>query len=327
MRQLTFLFLGRENTLKEKALSDLKRQTLSGGSADLNYAVFYPDQLEPREFQDAVNTQPFLAERRFVVVKDIEHLSQAAKDSIASYVKNPSRNTILLLMSELGPREFDLRRKEAFFSAVLEYSEVRNFEYVKGERLNKYLIETAASHKKVISADAMNLLVEKLGNDLGNLNSALEGLVSYTGERRRIERSDVEALVGRSVEESVFNLTGAICRRQTAQAVSILSELLREATAPENIIGAIGAEFRRIMKVKYLVAKGRSQWQIQGELRIGPQAASQAVAVAGRMKLTDIKKALNYLLSADRDLKNREIDKRIVLETLVVQLSDFGKLR
>jgi len=47
-------FLGKENALKEEALDDLKRKVLSGANADLNYTLFYADQIEPREFQDAV---------------------------------------------------------------------------------------------------------------------------------------------------------------------------------------------------------------------------------------------------------------------------------
>ncbi len=322
MRELTYLYLGKENVLKEEALEDLKRRLLADGNRDFNYTVFYADQLEPGSFQDAVNTQPFLGPKRFVVIRDIERLQGPAKDSILSYLKNPSKNTVLVLMTDLESR----KAGDAFLSAVLKYTRVQTFEPLEGMRLNQYLIDKVASYKKVMTEEAVRLLIEKLGNDLGSLSRAIEELSIYVGARPKIEVADVEALVGKSLEESVFTLTKAICRRQAARSLSILSSLLKEQVKPENIIGAIGAEFRRILKIKYLMAWGRDQRQIQDELRLNWHTIGEAMSTAAGIKLDDIKICLQHLLRADYDCKNKDFDKRITLESLVVRLCDFSEL-
>ena len=336
MHNLIYVFLGRENALKEEALDDLKRKVLSGADADLNYTLFYADQIESHEFQDAVNTQPFLSPhtkdfgvgvspKRFVVIKDIERLPESVQDSIISYCNNPSKNTVLALISDLEPKDIGPRKGD-FFSSISRYATTQVFERLKEDKLIRYIKEKAAANKKTISEEAAGLLMEKLGDDLANIKGAIEELVTYVGTRHNIEKDDVEALIGKSLEETVFDLTGAICKRQAARSISILSGLFRESVRPENIIGAIGAEFRRLMKVKHLMAQGRNQWQIQSELRISREAVSEAMDIAKRIKLDDIKKAFDYLLKADRDCKNRDLNKKVVIESLIVRLSDLGEL-
>ncbi|KPK41798.1 MAG: hypothetical protein AMJ78_04475 [Omnitrophica WOR_2 bacterium SM23_29] len=321
----TFAYLGKENALKEEALEVLKKRFLSDNNADLDYSIFYSDQLEPQAFQDAVNTQPFLSPKRFVVVRDIEKLLQPTKDSIISYIKNPSKDTILVLMTDLKIKSTDLE-KDALFKVILKYARVQTFERLEGTRLNRYLIEKAASYKKAITEEAIKLLVEKLGNDLGFLKRAIEELSIYVGKNPKIQKDNVEALVGKSLEESVFTLTKTICSRQTARSLSILSGLLKESVSPENIIGAIGAEFRRILKVKYLMVRNRNQRQIQNELRLNWQAVGEAMRIASQIKLDDTKICLRQVLKADYDCKNKDFDKRVILESLVVKLCEFSKL-
>jgi len=325
MHDPIYVFLGKENALKEEALSDLKIEVLSGGNADLNCTVFYSDQIEPHEFQDAVNTQPFLSLKRFVVIRDIERLTQPVQDSITGYCKNPSKNTVLVLMSDMEIRDLDSRKGE-LFAVISGHARVRVFERLKEDKLNRYIRDKAVSNKKAITEEAVGLLLEKLGDDLANIKKALEGLVTYVGTRHKIEKDDVEVLIGKSLEETVFTLTKAICARQTAQSLSILSTLFRESVKPENIIGAIGAELRRLMKVKHLMAQGKNQWHIQSELRLNQRAVSEAMNIAKGIKLDDIKRSFDHLLKADRDCKNRDLDKRVILESLIVRLSDLGEL-
>lgn len=323
MRELTFAYFGKENALKEEALEDFKKRLLTVDNIDLNYTLFYSDQLEPEAFQDAVNTQPFLSPKRFVVIKDIERLQESTKNSIVSYLKKPSKNTVLVLMTDL---EIKNSEEDSFFSSILKYARVQAFESLEAMSLHRYLIKKLTLYKKTMTDEAIKLLIEKLGNDLKLLEKAIEELTTYVGTKPKIEKGDVETLVGKSLEETVFTLTKAICHRQTAQSLSILSSLFKESVSPENIIGAIGAEFRRIMKVKYLMAQERSAWQIQGELRLNQRTVTEAMNVAKNITLSDIKKCFGHLVKADRDCKNRDLDRRVVLESLVVRLCDFAEL-
>ena len=290
-----FLFLGTENALKEEALRELKDKTLAGGNPDLNYSLFYPDQFDPHAFQDAVNTNPFLSPARFVVIRDIDKLPQEAKDSVMNYARSPAGATVLAMTAGLSTRE---AVGDPFISGLSKLAKVQHFENLSGESLRRYILERAVFYKKEISRDAVELIIAKIGNDLQELRMAVEKLANYTGGRKAIEKKDVEGLVGKSLDETVFDMTKAMMGKQTARSLSILSGLLRESVRPENIIGAMGAEVKRAAKYKGTPDRA-TKW---------------------------LKKALSYLAEADRDCKNRDLDKRVILESLVVRLSELSEL-
>jgi len=298
---LIYLFLGAENALKEEALRELKDKTLSGGDTqesgnpDLNYSIFYSDQFDPHAFRDAVNTNPFLSPARFVVIRDIDKLPQEARDSVVNYAKNPSESTVLVMTAAVSPKEAS---GDPFLSELSGLSKVRNFEHLSGESLRRYILGRAALYGKGIGRDAAELLIAKVGSDLQKLHMAIEKLASYSGERQTIEKDDVEALVGKSLEETVFDMTKAMMSGQASRSLSILSGLLRESVRPENIIGAMGAEVKRAAR-----SKG------------SPERAKRW-----------LKRSLSYLAEADRDCKNRDLDKRVILESLVVRLSELREL-
>jgi len=295
MPGLVHLFLGKENALKAEAVEELKKQTLSGGNADLNFAVFYSDQFDPQSFQDAVNTQPFLSPMRFVVVKDADKLSRESRESVMSYVRNGSEKTVLAVTSDAGAKEAS---SDAFLSELSGYAKVRIFVSPEGESLRRYVSDKAAAFGKQINRDSTDLLISKVGNDLGYIGMAVEKLANYTGEKKTVEKKDVEALVGKSLEESVFDMTDAMGSGNKARALSILSGLLRDSSRPEGIIGAIGAALKR---------KART---------MGPPARSKKW----------LKECFSFLAKADRDIKTRDLDKKVILESLIIRLSELSEL-
>lgn len=324
MQNSIYVFLGRENVIKEEALGELRAKVLSEGPADLNYSIFYPDRIDPVEFRDAVDTQPFLTAQRLVIVKDIERLPEAAADSIINYSKNPSHQTVLVLLSQLEPSEFNGRHAE-FFLEVSRRSIVRVFERLKEEKLLRYLLNKAALDKKTISDEAVKLLIERAGDNLAVLKTALEQLISYAGTEREIKKTDVEAIVGRVFDETVFTLTRAIYRKQAQKALTILAVLFKDAVKPEMIIGAIGAELRRIQKVKIFMGQKKNYWHIQKELKVSRGVLNELEGAAKDMEFEEIKRCFSCLLKADYDCKNKSIDKRLILEILVVKLSELGE--
>ncbi|HOX09850.1 MAG TPA: DNA polymerase III subunit delta [Candidatus Omnitrophota bacterium] len=295
MPGLVYLFLGRENALKGEALEELKKQTLSGGDADLNSSVFYSDQFDPQGFQDAVNTQPFLSPKRFVIIKNADRLPKEAKEPVAEYAKNGFESTVLVITADMSPKEAE---GDPFMSGLSRYAKVRNFSSPEGAELRRYISERASLYGKQISDDSIGLLTGKIGNDIGYVRMAVEKLANYTGDRKVIEKRDVENLVGRSLEESVFQMTDAMCAGNKSRALLLLSGLLRDSTKPESVIGAIGAALKRKAR-----AMGRS-----------PRAIAW------------LKECFAFLSKADRDVKTRDLDKKVILESLVVRLSDLSDL-
>ena len=84
-KELTsYLFLGEEDFLKEIELKKLKSRFLENTTRDLNYNVFYAKDKDFRlkEMLDILNTAPFMSPKRFVILKDVDALSDSDKESV-----------------------------------------------------------------------------------------------------------------------------------------------------------------------------------------------------------------------------------------------------
>jgi DNA polymerase-3 subunit delta len=73
--------------------------------------------------------------------------------------------------------------------------------------------ELLAARGKRMSSGAWEVLGRKTGVQLRNAMAALEKLITYTGERKTIEVSDVEEVISRTREDKVFDLTAALAEK------------------------------------------------------------------------------------------------------------------
>ena len=71
-----YLVVGEEDLLRDHALSTLKTAVLGEGGDEFNYTLFYGDEASGAEIRNSVSEIPVFAERRLVVVKAAEKLSQ-----------------------------------------------------------------------------------------------------------------------------------------------------------------------------------------------------------------------------------------------------------
>ncbi|TRZ48887.1 hypothetical protein D4S03_09065, partial [bacterium] len=69
--------------------------------------------------------------------------------------------------------------------------------------------------------------------------------------------ADVEAVIDRTKEESVFNLTRAIAERNLIAALRSLHELLDQGDPPLKIFSMITREIRILLRAKLLIDSGR----------------------------------------------------------------------
>jgi DNA polymerase-3 subunit delta len=153
-------------------------------------------------------------------------------------------------------------RRKRLFKAVSTMGHVLTFSKIKGEaRQQQAVMEMAAKllegRGKRLSSGAWAALGRKTGFGLRESIGAIEKLITYAGERGQIEAADVEAVVGRTKEDTVFDLTGAISGRNLRVALRTLKELLDQGVAPLMIMAMITREIRFLLHAKLLLASGR----------------------------------------------------------------------
>lgn len=154
----------------------------------------------------------------------------------------------------------DTRKK--LFKIISRIGKVFYFPELKRENVRKRALmdrsrELLEKSGKKLTEGAWIAIGRKTGFDLPASMEAMEMLITFTGERTLIEEGDVEEAIGRTREDSVFDLTNALVDRDTAKALSNLKNLFAQGVHHLRILAMIAREIRLLLHAKMLVGSGK----------------------------------------------------------------------
>ena len=324
---LAYYLHGSEAILKEEALALLLDRTLDPGLRDFNLDFVSAQQIEPDQLPAACATLPMMADRRVVVLRDVEAWKRKSKGKqpAVKYLQRPAPETVLVIVqgNDDDPDEDLAKHCVSVACAALV-----------GDALDDWLNGQLESAEVALTADAREHLLRATGGDLGLLRAEcakLSGL-DVTGP---IDRETVGGLVGVRFGETLDDWRDAILRDDTAAALTLLPRLL-------DVTGNSGVKLATLLGSSLLVLR----WaRATAEARkIRDRALAEAVKrlclerrpgvgsydpftrlvadVVGRWSLARTEAAVASTLAADVSLKSTTIsDDTGVLTDLILTLA------
>ncbi|MGZ6248455.1 MAG: DNA polymerase III subunit delta [Syntrophales bacterium] len=153
-------------------------------------------------------------------------------------------------------------KRKRLFKTISETGTVLHFSRPKGEAKQKNaLMETAkdllAERGKQLTPGAWVTVGKKTGFDLADSMKALETLITYAGDKTSIEEADVEEVIGKTKEDTIFDLTGALVARKLDVALSNLKDLFDQGINHVLILSVIAREIRFLLHAKMLISSGK----------------------------------------------------------------------
>jgi DNA polymerase-3 subunit delta len=188
------------------------------------------------------------------------------------------------------------------------------------------LARTLAKAQKVeFEKGAAEDLAEYVAADLTRLESELNKLATYAGDRKLIRRQDVSTLVVSEKTTTVWKLADLLASRQQKTALEFLDRLLRDGEEPLQMLGALTWMYRKLIEASEL--KGVSNgWQAARALSMRPEQAEVALEAARRIPKARLLEGLQSLRQADDRLKGGADDPRAVMEFLVADLTGISSV-
>ena len=308
-----FLFIGKDDCLKEEALKSLIKSVLDGASAEFDYKTFYGDEATSGEILEYLQTPPFLAPKRFAVIKNFDGLTRDSKEALNSYAKNPSKKACLVIDSEDEGIVDEC-------AAIARSAEIKRFNFLDDNKASQRIKASLASCGKKISNEALSILNELRLNDLSSLNHELDKLIAYSGDKANIGAKDVESLVGKPLFSSAFDLGWAIGKGDVKKSVRITRDLLLAGKRPHEIIGAVAWHIRRAGSAKIMKSKGMPDYSIARVLKIGKTYSENFFSSLGLFSIAKLKFQIELLLKTDLEIKNTRFEAALILETAIIRL-------
>ncbi|HYC31638.1 MAG TPA: DNA polymerase III subunit delta, partial [Gemmatimonadales bacterium] len=214
-----YYFHGPEDVLKDEAVQALLDRVLDPSLRDFNYDQRSAGQLDAESLYTLCATLPMMAERRVVVLRDIEALKRKPKvrAALLAYLARPAPETVLLLVQGSGE---DAEDKELARLSVAVVCDA-----LPPERARKWLQHRADGLGLRLEADAADHLVRAVGSELGLLQAELQKLSALPPDGP-VTAEEVGRIVGVRHGETVFDWRDAVFDGRTGDAVRLLARLL-----------------------------------------------------------------------------------------------------
>ena len=316
-----YVLHGDENFLKRKVLAALRQVVLVGGDPEFGTSTHSGDKAAWAAVHDDLETLPFLAPRRLVVVENADPFvtrERARLEKLVAALETARTKPtgVLVLDVQAWPANTKLA-KQVGAEAVLTCRAPVD------AKLPEWCREWSLSHHgKDLTPPGARLLVDLVANDMGQLDQELAKLAAYAGERARVEEADVDRLVGNSRAENTWRIFDLIGAGETAEALTLLDRLFDQGEDPMRLLGAFSMQLRRLAQVGRRTVQGTPLHAALEDSGIPPFArrnAEQQLRHLGRRRLDCL---FDWLLETDLGLKGgSQLPPRTLLERLVVRLS------
>lgn len=104
-----YYLFGAEDLLKDEAVRRIGDIALDAALRDFNYDARSATGLDPEDVYALCNTLPMMAERRVVVLRDVEAWQKRARGraELIRYLERPAAETVLILVQGSGAADVD----------------------------------------------------------------------------------------------------------------------------------------------------------------------------------------------------------------------------
>lgn len=315
--QAVYVLAGEERLLKTEALERIRHLALGTAEADYALSSYSGDDVTLADVRAELETLPFLAPRRLVVIRDADAFVTRYREGLENYFQRPSPHGVLVL----DVKSWRSNTRLAKLLPAQGLVECSVPEYQAGQRqVRAWLMQRAGTrHGKKLQPQAADRLLLYHGLDLGILDQELAKLAVYVGEAGEISPEAVQTLSGRSREAEVWPILDLLSRGDRAGSLRLLGQLLDQGNEPLQVLGAFSWHLRRLAQVHRLRQQGLSV--LAAAKQAGLHRADQAEQLLSRLG-PRADRLYDWLLDADLRLKSsNDLPPRAVLERLVVRLA------
>ena len=309
-----YLLYGEEAYLRRQ-YRDKLRAALVPADDTMNCSVYSSKDINASEVVDLAGTMPFFAERRVIIIENSGWL-KSGNDQFLALVKAIPDTTYLILVEE----ETDKRSK--LYKAVTANGYAALCEMQDEATLRKWVMGLLKKENKLITPDALTLLLDKTGTSMENIRREVEKLVCYKYYDEGITASDVEELCIVQIQNQIFDMVEAVAQKKQKQALKLYYNLLALKEAPMKILALIARQFNMLLQVKEMKTKGYHESDIAKQTGLNPYYLKKKyIPQAAQFKQAQLETALKACVEAEEAVKTGRMPDLLSVELIIVSLS------
>ena len=280
---MTYTFIGDKNYI-QREINKLCEDFSSENISHYNLEEHSFDKV--MEDLDTVS----LFGNKLIIVENIDKLDDM--NTIEKYLNNESSNTLVLI----SYKELDKRKK--ITKLLNDKTKVKEFlnndiEKVINEKIEDYSMDTMC----------LNTLISYCSNNINKIENELEKLKMFKYEDKKITKDDVEKLVKKSYDATIFDLIDSINTRNIDKVFEIYNGLIEENSTEEQILYTIANHYRLLYQISVKL-KALSDDEIIKEYHMHPYRLVKLKEQLNLISDKEIERMLKSLSDIDISYKS-----------------------
>jgi len=307
---------------------------------------------------EALNTVGFFGAAKLVWLKSTNLLAddkavtaEAVKEGLTELGETLKRGLpegVTLLISAIG---FDKRRSLA--KTLEKLAEVKTFDapdeskQAGDEDIADFIDKKMRAENRTMSSDAIATFRELVAPNLREITNELEKLCLYAGQRTELTGADVRAICSASRQSVIWELTDTLGARRLPQAIAALDRLVADGEAPLGIVAMLVNQLRLMLLARDLIerklitvrdAHGGNFEFVKAFGSLPAEATAhfprskdgalpnawrfyRCAVAAKNFSSTELIRALDLLLEANRQLVSTQLDAHLVLVEAITKIA------
>ena len=311
--QSVYLLCGEEAYLKKQYKDKLKR-AMADPDDSMNFSAYEGKGINPKEVIDLAETLPFFADRRVILIENSCFFKNSCEE-LAEYMPQIPETTHFIFVED----EIDKRSK--LYKAVKNAGKIVEFTSQTEELLTRWVLTRIKKEGKNITGSVMQLFLNKVGNDMGNIDRELEKLLCYCMEKEVIEAADVEAVTTEQTTNKVFDMVNAIAEHNQRKALDLYYDLLTLKEPPMRIMYLISRQFQILLNIKDMSGKGFDNAAMAKNAGIPPFAVRRNLSQAKGFTMQQLKQAIRDGVDYEEAVKTGRMNDQMAVELFLMKYS------
>ena len=266
------------------------------------------EEAEFERIQEALNSLPFLANKKMVVLNRPSANARFAELAETLLANLPDTTELIL-----AEPKFDKRSQ--LYKLLKKQTDFREYAQLEGSQLTNWLVDRVkVAGGKLSSSDARYLL-ERVGQNQQLLANEVDKLVLY---QPAITRQTIDELTEETPQSTIFELIEAAFSGQRQRALELYDEQRRLKVEPIQIIAMLAWQLHVLAVV--CAAEGRSADAIATQSKLNSFTVGKTQRLAARLGLGQVRQLVDQLVVIDQRSKREAIDLDEALRNYIVQL-------
>ena len=320
-----YFFHGEEAYLRDYYLEQMKSKLIPGGMEEFNYHQLQGKTLTAQRLGETVDALPMMSQRTLVVVQDYDLFKapEGERNAMTQVLADlPDYCCVLFVYDTVEFKINGTMKKLA--AAIREHAQILTFGKQSERDLCAWITRHFRAHDKMVTDELCQYLIFRTDGLMTTLAGEIDKIAAYQ-QGPAITRGAIDAVVIPALSAQTFDISDAVVKEDFETALSKLQELYAMQTDPIAVLGAIGAQLRRLFYARVILSAGGGQKELMELTGLKSYPAGLTMTAARRVTDSFCQKAVELVLQTDVAMKTGADDPERLLELLLVQLSQEAR--